>query len=309
MAGIRNVKFWAQWAACISLSGVLLSGCGTSPASSGNAAAASPSALAASPAASPAAAPSDPPALAPLDTQTTATPTDTYQIVSTFPHDREAFTQGLLIQNAVLYESTGLNGQSSLRRDDLATGKVEKKVDVAAAYFAEGLAEWKGKLYQLTWKAHKGFIYDADTFQKTGSFGYAGEGWGLTHNDQYLILSDGTASIRFLDPQTFAVKRTINVNDRGAAIDQLNELEYIKGEIWANVWQTDYIIRINPADGKIKGWIDMTGILPPEDHDTTTDVLNGIAYDAAKDKIYVTGKLWPKIFEIKVVPKTKARLN
>ena len=304
-------KLWAQ-IACLSLGATLLWGCGNSTSASGSAAlSASPApvSLVASPAASPQTDTPTTPAGADTTTTDAPTPTDTFQVVNSFPHDREAFTQGLLIQNGVLYESTGLEGRSSLRRDDLATGKVEKKVDVPAAYFAEGLAEWKGKLYQLTWKAHKGFIYDAQTFQKTGTFGYTGEGWGLTHDDTDLILSDGTSKIRFLDPQTFAVKRTITVNDRGAAIDQLNELEYIKGEIWANVWQTDYLIRIDPATGKIKGWVDMTGLLPAADHNPDTDVLNGIAYDAAKDKIYVTGKLWPKIFEIKVVLKTKAVPN
>ena len=281
--------------ACFTIGMAALSGCGNSTSASSSALAPSPApvTLAASPAASP-------------QTDTSAaTPTDTFQIVSTFPHDRDAFTQGLLVHNGVLYESTGLEGHSSLRKDDLATGKVDKKVDVSAAYFAEGLAQWKGKLYQLTWKAHKGFIYDLDTFQKTGTFGYTGEGWGLTSDDTYLILSDGTSQIRFLDPQTFAVKRTITVSDRGAPIDQLNELEYIKGEIWANVWQTDYIVRIDPATGKIKGWLDLTGLLPASDRFPDTDVLNGIAYDATKDKIYVTGKLWPKIFEIKVVSKAK----
>ncbi len=297
-----SAGFLARGLACLSVWGLLLSGCGGNNASGANAdasASASPTPTASASAAVPQASPSATPSA------DAATPTDTYQVVKTYPHDREAFTQGLLVKDGVLYESTGLNGRSSLRKDDLATGKVEKKVDVASTYFAEGLAEWKGKLYQLTWQAHKGFIYDMATFQKTGTFGYTGEGWGLTHDDTNLILSDGTSKIRFLDPQTFAVRRTITVSDRGTAIDQLNELEYIKGEIWANVWQTDYIVRIDPQTGAIKGWIDMTGILPTEDRDTTTDVLNGIAYDAAKDRILVTGKLWPKIFEIKIVPKTK----
>lgn len=298
--------FIARSVACFSIWALVLGGCGTSPSnSSGNASASSPTPSPAV-AASPPTAESPAQVTPPVVSDTTTTPTDTYQVVNTFPHDRAAFTQGLLVDNGVLYESTGLEGRSSLRKDDLATGKVDKKVDVASTYFAEGLAQWKGKLYQLTWKAHKGFIYDQTTFKKTGTFGYTGEGWGLTHDDKNLILSDGTNQIRFLDPQSFAVVRTISVTDRGAPIDQLNELEYIKGEIWANVWQQDYIIRIDPTTGKIKGWIDMTGLLPAADRDSTTDVLNGIAYDAIKDRILVTGKLWPKIFEIKVVPKTKA---
>lgn len=241
--------------------------------------------------------------------QTTATPTPdtapvptyTYQVVNSYPHDSAAFTQGLLIQDGVLYESTGLNGKSSLRKDDLKTGRVLKKLDVPADYFAEGLADFKGKLYQLTWQAQKGFIYDPNTFKKLGEFAYTGEGWGLTHDGTSLILSDGSNQIRFIDPTTFKVTRTINVVDSGGHPQtQLNELEYIKGEIYANIWQTDYIVRIDPKTGHLLGWIDLSGLLTGPTHDNPDAVLNGIAYDAAADKLYVTGKLWPKLFEIRL---------
>jgi glutaminyl-peptide cyclotransferase len=237
----------------------------------------------------------------------TATPTPeppapsySYKVIHTYPHDKAAFTQGLLVDDGVFYESTGLNGKSSLRKVEIETGKVLQKKDVASEYFAEGLAELNDKLYQLTWQSKVGFVYDQANFNKTGDFSYDMEGWGLTTDGTDLILSDGTDKIRFLDPKTFQVKRTISVVGGGTALDQLNELEYIDGEIYANVWKTNSIVRIDPQTGKVVGWIDMTGILPTADA-TGADVLNGIAYDKTKKRLFVTGKLWPKLFEIELV--------
>ncbi len=230
-------------------------------------------------------------------------PIYTFKVANAWPHDRKAFTQGLVWLDGALLESTGLYGQSSLRRVELPTGRVLQQVTVPPDCFAEGLAVLHGKLYQLTWQNQKAFVYDLATFRLEKEFAYDGEGWGLATDGQSLILSDGTDRIRFLDPETFAVKRTISVSDHGRPITQLNELEYVKGEILANVWQSDFIARIDPATGAVLGWIDLGGLLPPEDRDATTDVLNGIAYDAAADRLFVTGKLWPKIFEVKLEPK------
>jgi glutaminyl-peptide cyclotransferase len=227
-------------------------------------------------------------------------PVYTYDIVNVQPHDSEAFTQGLLFLDGALFESTGLNGHSSLRKVDLKTGEVLQRVDVAPEYFAEGLAAFGGKLFQLTWQNHKGFVYDLATFKLEQEFSYEGEGWGLTTDGQSLILSDGTDQIRFLNPVTFAVQRTIHVQAPYGPLTQLNELEYIKGEIFANVWQTDYVVRINPENGKVVGVIDFTGLLPASDRRPDTDVLNGIAYDPTGDRLFITGKKWPKLFEVRL---------
>ncbi len=227
-------------------------------------------------------------------------PTYTYEVINVYPHDSEAFTQGLVFHQGALYESTGLNRSSSLRLVELETGKVLKKVDVAAQFFAEGLALFNGRLYQLTWLDHQGFVYDLDSFNRVGDFSYSGEGWGLTRDAQSLIMSDGTSRIRFLNPDTFEVQRVIIVQDNGRDITQLNELEYVKGEIYANIWQTDRIARINPQTGRVVAWINLSGLLSAEDRSRPVDVLNGIAYDEASDRLFVTGKLWPKLFEIKL---------
>lgn len=226
-------------------------------------------------------------------------PVYTYEIVNVYPHDASAFTQGLVYYQGALFESTGLNGSSSLRKVSLETGQVMKKVDVPSQYFAEGLALFNGKLLQLTWQNRVGFIYDQETFQQVGTFNYSGEGWGLAHDGRSLILSDGTSQIRFLDPNTFQVQRTITVRDRGQAVARLNELEYVNGEIFANIWYTDRVARINPADGSVVGWIELNGLLTPQDS-SRADVLNGIAYDTATNRLFVTGKLWPKLFEIRL---------
>ncbi|ATC65938.1 glutamine cyclotransferase [Nibricoccus aquaticus] len=229
----------------------------------------------------------------------------TYTIVATYPHDPEAFTQGLqYIGNNTLLEGTGLPGKSSLRRVDLATGNVLKRVNLPAPYFGEGITVLGDRIYQLTWQHQKGFIYDLTTFAPVGNFAYTGEGWGLTTDGHSLILSDGTATIRFLNPDTFAVTRTIDVTLDGRPIPRLNELEYIEGEIVANIWQTHTIVRIDPATGRVTGVIDLTGILPAAEHRPDTDVLNGIAYDPATKRLFVTGKNWPRLFEIKLLPKS-----
>lgn len=226
----------------------------------------------------------------------------TYNVVHSFPHDANAFTQGLLFDDGKLLESTGLTNRSSLREDDLVTGQVLRKT-IVPDQFAEGLALLDGKLYQLTWKGQKGFIYDEKTFTNIGEFPYTGEGWGLTTDGRWLILSDGTSVIRFIDPATFKVDHTINVTLRGDPQLNLNELEYVKGEIYANIWETDWVARIDPATGKITGMIDFSWLLPLADHADNTDVLNGIAYDPAGDRLFITGKNWPKIFEVKLIVK------
>ncbi|HEX8500113.1 MAG TPA: glutaminyl-peptide cyclotransferase [Pyrinomonadaceae bacterium] len=223
-----------------------------------------------------------------------------YEVVNTFPHDAAAFTQGLVFHDGALVESTGIEGRSTLRRVELQTGKVLRKVDVPRYFFAEGLTLFGGKLYQLTWKGEKGFVYDPQSFQKSGEFPYEGEGWGLTHDADSLILSDGSDQIRFLDPDNFQVRRTINVSDRGRPVEELNELEYVKGEIYANVWHQDRVARIDPRTGQVKGWIDFAGLLRPGDTSDPEAVLNGIAYDERGDRLFVTGKLWPKLFEVRL---------
>lgn len=230
-------------------------------------------------------------------------PVYTYEVVNSYPHDPHAFTQGLVFDNGFFYESTGQHGQSSLRKVEVQTGKIIQRRDVAEQYFAEGLALLQGKLFQLTWQDQKGFIYDRDTFAPQGEFSYAGEGWGLTHDGTSLILSDGSNQIRFLDPSTFRIERTISVYEKNNRLENLNELEYVKGEIFANIWQEDRIARIDPQSGQLLGFIEMKGLLAPQDRLRDTDVLNGIAYDAAQDRLFVTGKNWPKLFEVKLKPK------
>jgi glutaminyl-peptide cyclotransferase len=224
----------------------------------------------------------------------------TYEVIKTYPHDPEAYTQGLVFHEDVLFESTGLNGRSSIRKVDLPTGKVLKKVDVAPQFFGEGLALMNGRAYQLTWQSQRGFIYDLTEFGLINTFSYTGEGWGLTHDGRSLIMSDGTPRIRFLNPATFAVERVIDVTDGSIPISQINELEYIKGEIYANIYQTERIARIDPQNGKVTAWVNLSGLLAPEDRQRPVDVLNGIAYDEARGRLFVTGKLWPKLFEIKL---------
>ena len=226
-------------------------------------------------------------------------PTHTFKLVGTYPHDPNAFTQGLLYHKGVLYEGTGLNGRSEIRKVELKTGKVLQRRAIAEKYFGEGLALFEGKLYQLTWQTRQGFIYDLETFAPLGGWTYNTEGWGLTHDGKQLIQSDGTANLYFLDPKTLKTTRTLQVTAEGRPLTQLNELEYIEGKIWANIWQTPRIAIINPQNGKVEAWLDLTPLvmlMPPQ-----ADVLNGIAYDGETKRLFVTGKLWPNLFEIEVV--------
>lgn len=224
-----------------------------------------------------------------------------YTVVNVYPHDPDAFTQGLVFDGDILYEGTGLNGRSSLRRVDLQTGQVLQQVDLDAAYFGEGIAVWEEQIVQLTWQSRKGFVYDKQTFEIMRDFAYPTEGWGITHDGRRLIMSDGTATLYFWDPKTFTPVDSVDVYDVTGPVARLNELEYVQGEVWANVWQTERIARIDTVTGQVLGWIDLHGLLTPEER-SRADVLNGIAYLPAEDRIFVTGKLWPKLFEIRLTP-------
>ena len=223
-----------------------------------------------------------------------------YQIVNMWPHDSNAFTQGLILSDGKLLESTGQEGFSSLRRVDLETGKVLKKVDVPLPYFAEGITLLNGKIYQLTWQHQIGFIYDEKSFERVGQFNYTGEGWGLATDGKSLILSDGSNRLRFLDPSDFHVARTITVLDGQTPVNELNELEFVQGEIYANVWHDNRIATIDPQSGHVTAWIDLNGLMREGELQDSEAVLNGIAYDQANNRLYVTGKLWPRLFEIRV---------
>nr|WP_271069027.1 glutaminyl-peptide cyclotransferase [Caulobacter sp. NIBR1757] len=229
-------------------------------------------------------------------------PIQSYEVVASFPHDTGAFTEGLFFQDGVLYESTGLKGRSDIRKVDPVTGKVLQKRDLDAKYFGEGIVAWKGKLVELTWQDEIGFLYDLKTFEPKGTFSYPGEGWALTHDGKRIIMSDGTAQLRFLDPDTLKETGRVTVTDGGGEINNLNEIEWVEGEVWANIWRTDWIARIDPVTGKVTGWIDMTDLLPAADRTGGEDVLNGIAYDAKGRRVLVTGKFWPKLYEIRVKP-------
>ena len=231
-----------------------------------------------------------------------------HRVVHVYPHDPEAFTQGLVYVDGFLYEGTGLNGRSSIRKVKLENGEVLQIQRVDAQYFGEGITILGKSLFELTWQAEVGFIYDRATFQRTGTFTYKGEGWGLTNDGKRLIMSDGSSYLRFIDPTTRKEISRIQVRDGGVPVERLNELEYIKGELLANVWQSDRIARISLTNGQVLGWIDLSGLLTPREAQAA-DVLNGIAYDDQQDRLFVTGKLWPKLFEIKVAdwPKPASR--
>lgn len=231
-------------------------------------------------------------------------PVNTFKVVATFPHDSRAFTQGLVVSGGEFYESTGLFGESSLRRVEIATGRVLQEIKVPEKYFAEGLALVGDELLQLTWQSHVGFVYDRQTFKQKRTFSYKTEGWGIAYDGSArLVMSDGSDTLSFLDPKTLAVTGTIRVRDAGRPITQLNELEWIAGEIWANVWMTDRIARISPATGEVNSWIEMASLWPVAERPSPGEqVLNGIAYDKATRRIYVTGKKWPRVYQIAVAP-------
>jgi glutaminyl-peptide cyclotransferase len=235
-----------------------------------------------------------------------------YEVAHSYPHDRAAFTEGLFYQNGFLYESTGLNLQSSLRKVKLETGEVVQKFDWPEEYFGEGIIQWHDQVYQLTYKNEIGFIFDFGTFAKKGEFHYQGQGWAFTTDGKWIYMDGSRAvqaeesdpEIRILDPETLKETGIIKVTADGAPLKNLNELEWVKGEIYANIWQTDKIARINPKTGEVVGWIDLTGISSPQDQQGA-GVLNGIAYDAQADRLFVTGKNWPKLFEIRLVKRAR----
>lgn len=239
----------------------------------------------------------------PYPAPTNATiPTASYQIVNQYPHDPAAFTQGLLWHDGYLYEATGLYGHSSLRQLQVETGEVQQQATLPAEFFGEGLALWQDQLIQLTWREQTAVVFDLGTFTEQHSFSYEGEGWGLTHDGRRLIMSDGSNQLTFRDPTTFAELGRVAVFAGNTAVNRLNELEYINGEVWANVWQTDRIARIDPDSGQLLGWVDLTGLRPSETRNDPDAVLNGIAYDEVNGRLFVTGKRWPTLFEIMLVP-------
>ncbi len=237
----------------------------------------------------------------PLPTTSNVTPVYTYKVVNTYPHDQNAFTQGLVFEDGALFEGTGLYGQSTLRRVELETGDILQIHELPAQYFGEGITIYDSKIIQLTWQSSVGFIYDKDSFKLLREFDYPTEGWGITHDGKRLIMSDGSSTLHFLEPETLEEIGRIEVYDSDGPVTGLNELEYVQGEIYANVLQTDHIARIAPQTGEVVGWIELEGLLHHEDCTEAIDVLNGIAYDAINDRLFVTGKLWPKLFGIELV--------
>ena len=230
-----------------------------------------------------------------------------YKIVTTYPHDQTAFTQGLVFTEGHLFEGTGKKGDSSLRLVDLTTGKVEKIAPLNAHYFGEGITVLDNRIYQLTWQNRVGLVYNQETFDVEATFQYTGEGWGLTNDGKRLLMSDGSATIRFLDPKTFEVVKRITAHTSEGKVSKLNELEYVKDEIWANVWYEDRIVRISPQNGEVLGWIDLGNLYPRSQRGSNEDVLNGIAYDTENKRLFVTGKNWPQLFEITVGRKQTER--
>ncbi|MDY6835584.1 MAG: glutaminyl-peptide cyclotransferase [Chloroflexota bacterium] len=224
-----------------------------------------------------------------------------YRVVEVYPHDHESFTQGLVFEDGMLYEGTGRRGKSSLRRVELETGNTLQTRRLSPEFFGEGIAIIEDRIIQLTWKSNVGFVYSKEDFELLRQFHYPWEGWGLTYDGEYLIMSDGTEILHFLDPLTFEEVRSIEVLDGVNCVSMLNELEYVDGEVYANVWNTDLIARISSETGQVLGWIDLQGLLTEQDRSLPVDVLNGIAYDAEMDRLFVTGKLWPKLFQIELV--------
>ena len=229
-------------------------------------------------------------------------PVYTYKIVNTYAHDHRGFTQGLVFEDGFLYEGTGLHAQSSLRRVALATGEILQLHRLPAHFFGEGITVYQDKIVQLTWKSNTGFVYSKENFELLREFHYSTEGWGITHDSQQLIMSDGTSTLYFLNPETFEQVGQIKIYDNNGPVKYLNELEYVEEQIYANVWQSNRIAKIDPQTGQVVGWVDLTGLLKLEGHRLPVDVLNGIAYDQTKKRLFVTGKLWPKLFEIQLIP-------
>jgi glutamine cyclotransferase len=236
-------------------------------------------------------------------TSANASPEYTFVLVHVFPHDTEAYTQGFAYRDGFLYEGTGRNGRSSLRKVRLETGEVIQQVDLGPEFFGEGITLVKDKVLQLTWKSGMGFVYDLNSFHLLRKFSYPGEGWGLATNGREIFMSDGTSEIRVLDTETLQEKRRLKVRDGLTPVDQLNELEFVEGQIFANVWHSNRIARISPQTGDVVGWIDLTGILSPVYRLDSEAVLNGIAYDPIQKRLFVTGKLWPSVYEIRLAPK------
>jgi glutamine cyclotransferase len=225
----------------------------------------------------------------------------TYQIIRIYTHDRNAFTQGLAFEKGFLYEGTGLRGKSSVRKIHLETGQTEQSYKLPEKYFGEGITVYKDTVVQLTWRSRIGFVYDKRSFKLLKTFHYSTEGWGLTHDGMRLFVSDGTSKIYFLHPETFEEMGSLSVHDNNVPVTRLNELEYIHGEIYANIWKTDLIAKISPQSGRVTGWINLEGILSNEKQAEKTDVLNGIAYDEDNNRLFITGKFWPQLFEIKLI--------
>jgi len=227
-------------------------------------------------------------------------PVYTYKVVTTYPHDRSAFTEGLVFEDGLLYEGTGLHGNTTLRRVKLETGEILQICKLPPPFFGEGVTIYGNKIIQLTWRSHIGFVYNKYNFKLLQKFNYPDEGWGITHDGKHLIMSDGTSMLHYLDPETFEEIYQIEVTANGIPVTGINELEYIQGEIYANIWKKELIARIDPLTSQVVGWIDLKGILSPENHSETVDVLNGIAYDVKNERLFVTGKFWPKLFEIEL---------
>lgn len=228
-------------------------------------------------------------------------PVFTYKVINRFPHDPRAFTQGLAVENGVLFEGTGLRGRSTLRTVNLQSGKIEKLRKLPAYVFGEGITLFGNWIIQCTWKSNVIFVYDKQSLRLMKTVDYPRDSWGITYDGKHLFMSDGTSTLRLLDPQSFQETGRLKVHDNDGSVSRLNELEYVQGEIFANIWKTDRIARISPRSGKVVGWVDLTGLLGPQDHGGSVDVLNGIAYDAENDRLFVTGKLWPRLFEIELI--------
>jgi glutamine cyclotransferase len=234
----------------------------------------------------------------------TAAPIDGYRVVAKYPHSTDSYTEGFFYLNGMFYEGTGINGRSAVMAIDPKTGRTSQRHDLPSEYFGEGIVDWGPYIYEWTWTSHVCFVYDRLTLQPVRQLTYTGEGWGMTRTSKELITSDGTSTLRFRDPNTFQETRHILVKEGSINVDRLNELEFVKGEIYANIWHSDLIARISPQDGHVIAWIDLTGLLPSDQMIDAESVLNGIAYDPQHDRLFVTGKQWPTVFEIKVVPRT-----